>query len=86
MAVSFSNVPANNPVLKGEPAARKRFFGPNRRYAVAPVHTRFDAVEWFVWDAEHKLSDMNHAEVIRQESSLDAAIAGLIDQSEAEAA
>lgn len=81
MPVSFSKALANNPALKGEPAARKQFFGPSRRYAVAPVHTRFDALEWFVWDAEHELSDMSHAEVIRQAATLEEALMGLdLDQ------
>jgi hypothetical protein len=86
MPVSFSKLPANDPSKKGQLAARKQFFGAGRRYAVAPIHTRFDALEWFVWDAEHKLSDMTRAEVVRQEPTLEAAIAGLIDQSEAGAA
>lgn len=77
MPVSFSKLPANDPSKKGQLAARKQFFGACRRYAVAPIHTRFDALEWFVWDAEHELSDMNHAEVIRQAATLDEALAGL---------
>ena len=77
MAVSFSSVPSNNPMLRGSLAAPKQFFGEFRRYAVAPVHTRFDAVEWFVWDAEHPLSTMQRAEVIRQAATLDEALRGL---------
>ena len=42
----------NDPSRKGELAAEKRIFGKNSRYAVAPVHSRFDKVGWFVWDAE----------------------------------
>ena len=84
MPVSFSKVPANNPALKGQPAARKQFFGPRGRYAIAPVYTRCDAVEWFVWDAEHELSDMGRAEVIRQAASLEEALTGLyLDQEDA---
>lgn len=67
----------NNPQLKGSLAGRKVLFGEHGRYAVAPVHTRFDDVEWFVWDAQHPLSDMNHAEVIRQASTYEDAVAGL---------
>lgn len=44
---------------------------------LAPIHTRFDAVEWFVWDAEHALSTMNRAEVIRQSETLEEALRGL---------
>lgn len=76
MPVSFSPV-CNVPSKKGELAARKQFFGPNRRYAVAPIHTRFDDIEWFVWDAEHELSNMTRAEVIRQSPTLEAALCGL---------
>lgn len=77
---SYAFVPChhqNDPARKGELATRKQFFGENRRYAVAPIHTRFDALEWFVWDAEHPLSDLNHAEVIRQAETLEEALRGL---------
>ena len=77
MTVSFPRIPTNDPARKGQLAARKQTFGDHRRYAVAPVHTRFDAIEWFVWDAEHPLSTMSNAEVIRQEPTLEAALAGL---------
>jgi hypothetical protein len=75
--VSFSGSFVNNPSLKGQPAARKQLFGDNSRYAVAPIHTRFDAVEWFVWDAEHALSTNSRAEVIRQAATLEEALRGL---------
>lgn len=75
--VSFPSVPANNPAMRGALAAKKQRFGENGRYAVAPVHTRFATVEWFVWDAEHPLSDLNHAEVIRQSDTLEEALRGL---------
>jgi len=68
----------NNQALRGSLAGRKVLFGDNSRYAIAPVHTRFDAVEWFVWDAEHPMSDLNHAEVIRQSETKEQAMAGLI--------
>lgn len=77
MTVSFRSVPKNNPSIRGSLAAPKQRFGDSGRYAVAPVHTRFDAVEWFVWDAEHPLSDLRHAEVIRQAATLDEALRGL---------
>lgn len=75
--LSFPATIKNDPARKGELATRKQFFGENRRYAVAPIHTRFDALEWFVWDAEHPLSDLNHAEVIRQAETLEEALRGL---------
>lgn len=78
IAFSFPTTIRNNPALRGSLATKKQFFGTNSRYAVAPIHTRFDAVEWFVWDAEHPLSNMSRAEVIRQAATLDEAIRGLI--------
>ena len=75
--LSFPATIKNDPARKGELATRKQFFGETRRYAVAPIHTRFDALEWFVWDAEHPLSDLNHAEVIRQAKTLEEALRGL---------
>ncbi len=77
MPVSFPSSLRNEPARKGQLAARKQFFGDNCRYAVAPVHTRFDALEWFVWDAEHPLSTLSRAEVIRQAETLDEALRGL---------
>jgi hypothetical protein len=74
---SFASSYANNPALKGSLAANKQFFGDASRYAVAPIHTRFDAVEWFVWDAEHPNSDMTQAEVIRQAETLEDAVCDL---------
>lgn len=70
---------ANDPARKGELAGRKYVFGPFSRYAVAPVHTRFDAVEWFVWDvfAERDRDDATLPAVIRQEPTLEAALADL---------
>jgi len=73
---SFASV-TNNPSLKGSLAAPKQYFGEASRYAVAPVHTRFDAIEWFVWDAEHPNSNLDHAEIIRQAETLEEAVSGL---------
>ena len=42
----------NNPSKAGKRAGRAKFFGENSRFAVYPVHTRFDAVSWMVSDAE----------------------------------
>mgnify|MGYP003349967964 CR=1 FL=1 len=46
MAIKFGEV-QNNKNQRGQLAAGKQTFGPFGRYAVAPVHTRFEAVEWF---------------------------------------
>lgn len=77
MTLSFSASLVNDPSKAGQPAARKQFFGDSRRYAIWPIHTRFDAVEWFVADAEHALSDLSHAEVIRQSPTMEKALEGL---------
>lgn len=56
---------------------RKTLFGANHRYAVAPVWTRFNTVQWFVWDA-YTRDDFNDgkAAVIRQADSFAEALAG----------
>ncbi len=76
-ALSFAASYTNNPSLKGSLAAPKQRFGEAGRYAVAPIHTRFDEVEWFVWDAEHPASSISRAEVIRQAPTLEEALRGL---------
>jgi len=78
VAFSFSSLIVNQPERKGqlaEPAAR---FGEFGRYAVAPVFTRFDAVEWFVWDAETEDPVTGRAAVIRQQQTLEEALRGLL--------
>jgi hypothetical protein len=67
----------NNPNLAGQLAAKKELFGDCSRYAIAPIHTRFDAVEWFVWDAEKTDLDTKRAQVIRQAQTKAEALAGL---------
>lgn len=66
----------NEAAKAGQPAARKVLFGFGRRYAVAPVHSRFGELEWFVWDADRMDSD-GHPDVVRQEPSLERALEGL---------
>ena len=67
----------NDPTRAGQLAAPKELFGPDNRFAIAPVHTRFDAVQWFVWDAEI-LDHMGMPEVIRQESTKEDALKGVL--------
>lgn len=68
----------NNPKLAGQIAStRKELFGGDSRYAIAPVHTRFDEVEWFVWDAE-RLDATGRPEVIRQAATKEEALSGLL--------
>lgn len=71
--------PRNNPLRSGELAAKREFFGGWSRYAIAPIHTRFDAVEWFVWDAEKIDPDTKRSTVIRQAATKEAAMSGLND-------
>ena len=72
----FKTTYRNEPAKAGQLAARKRLFGDCSRYAVAPVHTRFDAVQWFVWDAEQM--DDGLPSVIRQADTLESALVGLV--------
>lgn len=75
---SFASTYRNDPKRAGQLAARKRLFGDNSRYAVAPVHTRFDRIEWFVWDAENPWLDGDgKPSVIRQAATLPDALYGL---------
>jgi hypothetical protein len=68
---------SNDPTRKGQLAAPKQLFGEYSRYAVAPIHTRFAAVEWFVWDAHETDPVTGHPAVIRQASTEAEAVAGL---------
>jgi hypothetical protein len=67
----------NNNDHAGRPASDKVTFGPWHRYCVYAIHTRFDNILWFVTDAE-KIDALGYHDVIRQEDTFDAAIAGLI--------
>jgi len=65
----------NNPNLAGQLASKKILFGGYSRFAIAPVHTRFDAVEWFVWDAEQIDPATQLPSVIVQEPTREQALA-----------
>jgi len=77
MAIKFKKTYINDATRKGQLAARKQLFGDCSRYAVAPVHTRFDAVQWFIWDAETNCPDTGKPEVIRQDETLAQALQGI---------
>jgi len=66
----------NLPNLAGSLAARKELFGEWKRYAVYPVHTRFDAVQWFVADA-FALDEAGMPEIIRQAATKEEAMKGV---------
>ena len=66
----------NDPSRAGALAASKELFGRCSRYAIAPVHSRFDEVRWFVWDAE--LPDAHGlASIIRNTETRAEALRGL---------
>ncbi len=80
LAVSRSAFPAeivNDPSKRGQLAAPKVLFGEVSRYAIAPIHTRFGDVVWFVWDAESNIEETHMADVIRQEATFERAVEGL---------
>jgi len=77
MALSFSFPLTNDPMLRGSTAAPKQRFGKFGRYAIAPIHTRFDAVEWVVWDADIIDEATGLAAIIRQANTMDEALRGL---------
>jgi hypothetical protein len=74
-------VEANDPTRAGQDASKRQYFGEFNRYSVFAVHTRFDAVQWFVTDAETITDAQVRAgqlpAVIRQETTREAAMAGL---------
>jgi hypothetical protein len=77
--IKFKTSYANDVTRKGQLAAPKQLFGDCSRYAVAPVHSRFDAIQWFVWDAETNCPDTGLPEVIRIEPTLSQALQGLVN-------
>lgn len=69
--------PVNDPAKAGQLAAGKVLLPSGSRYAVAPVHTRFDAVQWFTWDAEQVDPVTDGPAVVRQAATFAEAVAGL---------
>lgn len=65
---------SNNPALAGAPASRKVLFGGNSRFAIFAIHTRFDAVSWFVADAELADEITGHPAIIVQSATFEDAI------------
>lgn len=64
----FNPNPVNNPTLRGQKAGEVETIGANNRYDLFPVHTRFDAVAWFIEDRE-TLDAYGLAEVVVQADS-----------------
>jgi hypothetical protein len=72
---------ANDPAKRGQKASAYVVFGDYSRYAIYAVHTRFEAVQYFVVDVE-QLNDEDGKEygrIIRQEDTVELALADLID-------
>lgn len=67
----------NDPRKAGQKAGAVMSFGEFGRFRIFPVHTRFDAVSWFVTDAEVIDEETGFASVIRQEPTFQQAIDGL---------
>lgn len=78
--LKFPAAQKNDPAQKGCLASRKMLFGSHKRYALAAVHTRFDAVQWFVWDAETEDEVMSGPAIIRQEDTPAQAVVGLLEE------
>lgn len=75
--MNFPTAVPNDVTLAGQDASAPMLFGDHGRYCLFAVHTRFGAVEWSVADAERLDPVTKAPEVIRQESTPEAAVAGL---------
>lgn len=60
--------PVNNPELRGQIAGEIETFGAGDRFALYPVHTRFDAVCWFAVDRE-EIDDLGLPMVLAQQAT-----------------
>ena len=70
----------NDPKRAGQLAAARELFGPYHRYSIAPVHSRFGELIWFVWDSEIKDEVTGASAVIRQEPSREAALESMKEE------
>lgn len=66
-------VDANRPDCAGAVASQKKLFGPNSRFALFAIHTRFDAVQWVITDAENPDEVTGEPAIIRQLPDFDVA-------------
>lgn len=65
------NMFKNNPNLAGQPASKK-VFSEHYRYALFPVHTRFEVCEWLITDAYLVDPITQKADVVFQGNASDA--------------
>ena len=61
---------------RGQRAASVCQFGPNFRYEIAPIHTRFGAHQWMIWDHETIDPMTNLPAIIRQSNTYVEALIG----------
>jgi hypothetical protein len=73
----FKYVHNNKPEKSGQAASDKVIFGYCSRYAVQAIHTRFDKVMYFVFDAELPDEITGKPSVIRQSYNLNEALHNL---------
>lgn len=70
MAAAFKAVESlalsNSPKHAGQFASQPVYFGPFYAFKLAAVHTRFEKVQWFLWNAE-KPNEEGFATVVAQE-------------------
>jgi len=69
----------NDSEKAGELAGGKLTCGEHHRFSIAPVHTRFGELQWFVWDAEKSDPESGLATVICQGDSFDEAYLALLE-------
>lgn len=76
----ITKVQKNNPSRAGERASGAEMFGPWGRYRIEARHTRFEAVEWHVTDAEAIDQETGLPSVIRQAATQEEARKGLLGE------
>lgn len=74
--MKFPHSIKNDPSKAGKRARKIETFGEFSRFAIYPIHTRFEAVCWIVLDALI-VDEFGLASVIRQASSKESALEGL---------
>jgi hypothetical protein len=75
-----SQIIENIPEHAGRLATQKELFGDHERYAIAAVHTQFDAVCWILWDAEDVDDELGVPRIIRQARTKDEALVGFEEE------
>jgi hypothetical protein len=71
------NMIINNPNLAGQQAGKAEFYNLSR-FKLYPIHTRFNAIQWFIADAEIE-DDIGHPAIVGQYDDKTEAIASIPD-------